>query len=163
MEQHSEPTSAPAAPTSFTTVPTWTRMLLVVLGVPNVVTGAWAVMAPHDWYENFPGWAPHLISAFPPYNEHLATDAGIGLLVTGLLALGAAVWPRRDVVLTASAAYAVFALIHAAFHLLTPAADHRLDGAEAAVNNATLVAAAAASAVVVFHTLLSSNPARRTR
>ncbi len=138
-------------------------MLLVVLGVPNVVTGAWAVMAPHDWYENFPGWAPHLISAFPPYNEHLATDAGIGLLVTGLLALGAAVWPRRDVVLTASAAYATFALIHAAFHLLTPATDHRLDGAEAAVNNATLVAAAAASAFVFLHTKLSSNPARRTR
>lgn len=151
MEQRSEHVANDAV-----TVPTWTRILLVALGLPNVMTGAWAVLAPHHWYENFPGWLPHLISAYPPYNEHLATDAGVGLLVTGLAALGAALWPRRDIVLTASAVYATFAVVHAAFHLLTPAADHRLSGAEAAVNNATLVTAAVVSMFVFFHTLRRS-------
>ncbi|SVC66508.1 uncharacterized protein METZ01_LOCUS319362, partial [marine metagenome] len=42
------------------------RLILLVLGVPNVIAGAWAVLAPVNWYEDFPGWSPRLVSALPP-------------------------------------------------------------------------------------------------
>ena len=99
------------------------RLILLVLGVPNVVAGAWAVLAPVDWYEDFPGWSPRLVSALPPFNEHLVSDSGSGLLATGLLALMAAWRLRRDVTVVATLGYLAFALPHAVFHLRHPAAD----------------------------------------
>lgn len=99
------------------------RLILLVLGVPNVVAGAWAVLAPVDWYENFPGWSPRLVSALPPFNEHLVSDSGSGLLAAGLLALMAAWCLRRDVTIVATLGYLAFALPHAVFHLRHPAAD----------------------------------------
>ena len=99
------------------------RLILLVLGVPNVVAGAWAVLAPVDWYEDFPGWSPRLVSALPPFNEHLVSDSGSGLLAVGLLALMAAWCLRRDVTVVATLGYLAFALPHAIFHLRHPAAD----------------------------------------
>jgi len=99
------------------------RLILLVLGVPNVVAGAWAVLAPVDWYEDFPGWSPRLVSALPPFNEHLVSDSGSGLLAAGLLALMAAWCLRRDVTVVATLGYLAFALPHAVFHLRHPAAD----------------------------------------
>ena len=99
------------------------RLILLVLGVPNVVAGAWAVLAPVDWYENFPGWSPRLVSALPPFNEHLVSDSGSGLLAAGSLALMAAWCLRRDVTVVATLGYLAFALPHAVFHLRHPAAD----------------------------------------
>ena len=40
--------------------------------------GLWAVLAPERWYDDFPGFDPRLVSAEPPYNAHLVTDAGPG-------------------------------------------------------------------------------------
>ena len=99
------------------------RLILLVLGVPNVVAGAWAVLAPVDWYEDFPGWSPRLVSALPPFNGHLVSDSGSGLLAAGLLALMAAWCLRRDVTVVATLGYLAFALPHAVFHLRHPAAD----------------------------------------
>jgi len=87
------------------------------------VAGAWAVLAPVDWYEGFPGWSPRLVSALPPFNEHLVSDSGSGLLAAGLLALMAAWCLRRDVTVVATLGYLAFALPHAVFHLRHPAAD----------------------------------------
>ena len=70
----------------------WVRVGMVVLAAPQLLIGLWAMLAPHHWYENFPGVHPHLISAEPPYNAHLATDAGIGFLCTGVGLLVAAAW-----------------------------------------------------------------------
>ena len=99
------------------------RLILLVLGVPNAVAGAWAVLAPVDWYEDFPGWSPRLVSALPPFNEPLVSDSGSGLLAAGLLALMAAWCLRRDVTVVATLGYLAFALPHAVFHLRHPAAD----------------------------------------
>ena len=98
------------------------RLILLVLGVPNVVAGTWAVLAPVDWYEDFPGWSPRLVSALPPFNEHLVSDSGSGLLTAGLLALMAAWCLRRDVTVVATLGYLASALPHAVFHLRHPAA-----------------------------------------
>jgi hypothetical protein len=98
------------------------RLILLVLGVPNVVAGGWAVLAPVNWYEDFPGWSPRLVSAIPPFNEHLVSDTGSGLLAVGLLALMAAWRLRRDVTVVATLGYLAFALPHAVFHVRHPAA-----------------------------------------
>ncbi len=93
------------------------RILLILLGVPNLVAGLWAVVAPRSWFDDFPGWAPRLVAAHPPYNDHLATDAGAGLLTIGILALVAAWKPRRHVIVTASLGCVVFSTPHLLFHV----------------------------------------------
>ncbi len=87
------------------------------------MAGAWAILSPVDWYEDFPGWSPRLVSALPPFNEHLVSDSGSGLLAAGLLALMGAWRLRRDVTVVVTLGYLAFALPHAVFHLRHPAAD----------------------------------------
>lgn len=125
----------------------WVRPVLVLLAVPNLIAGLWAMVAPANWFENFPGWSPALVAALPPYSEHLATDAGAGLWASGVLALGAAWWPRRDVVLTAMVGYLAFVLPHALFHLVNP--SDLLTTGEDIVNSSILVLAVAAAAIVL--------------
>jgi len=126
--------------------PTLTRVLLVLLAIPNVIAGLWAVFAPEHWYENFPGWAPALVAAHPPFNDHLASDAGAGLLASGVLAGIAAVWTRRDVILVAMVGYLAFSVPHAVFHLAHP--SDALSTAEDTVN-AVLVVTAVVGAIAV--------------
>lgn len=128
--------------------PSWLRVLMVLLAVPNVLTGLWAVGNPQHWYDTFPGWAPELISALPPYNEHLATDAGAGLFASGLVMGLAALWPRRDVVVTAAVAYLGFSLPHVLWHVANPADP--LTSSENAVNDLSLAAAVVGAGVVLL-------------
>ncbi len=132
----------------MTRQPTWLRVLMVLLAVPNVITGLWAVFSPQHWFDNFPGWAPQLVAAFPPYNEHLATDAGSGLLATGLVMGLAALWPRREVVITAAVAFLAFALPHFLWHFLNP--SDALAAAEDTVNDISLAAAVVGAGVVLM-------------
>ncbi len=76
--------------------PTYLRVVMLLLGVPSAVTGGWALASPQGWFNDFPGWAPSLVAAYPPFNEHLALDAGAGLFASGLLMTVAAVWNTRD-------------------------------------------------------------------
>ena len=94
-----------------------------MLAVPQLVIGIWAMLAPHSWYQSFPGVEPHLISADPPYNAHLATDAGIGFFCTGVGLLVAAAWGRRSGVWVALVTFLAFALPHALYH-----AGHKAPG-----------------------------------
>jgi len=98
----------------------WVRVVLVLLAVPNIVAGIWAIVSPQSWFDKFPGWAPRLVAANPPYNEHLASDAGGGLLATGVAALLAFIWFRRDVLIVAMITYLCFAAPHLLFHLANP-------------------------------------------
>ncbi len=131
------------------TRPTWVTLALVILAVVNAIAGAWAVVAPKNWFDTFPGWAPRLVAAFPPYNEHLATDAGAGLLTVGVLAGCALVIDRRDVVLTAMAGVLAFSTPHTLFHLAHPA--DALSTTENAVNSLSLFGAVALTAAVFAH------------
>jgi hypothetical protein len=133
----------------------WVRIGLVALGVPNVVAGLWAVLEPSSWYRSFPGFDPRLVAAEPPFNAHLATDAGAGLLASGAVLLIAA-WlgDRRSVVL-GIVAFAFFAVPHAAYHVLNPAPG--LDRGEDARNAVTLVFVVGAAVVLLVAAL---RPAR---
>ena len=98
----------------------WKRLILIGLAVPNILSGCWAVFSPANWYENFPGWSPRVVSALPPFNEHLVSDTGSGLLATGLLVLIAGLCLRRDITVIATVGYLAFSLPHAVFHLQHP-------------------------------------------
>jgi len=114
----------------------WKRSILIGLAVPNVVSGCWAMASPASWYEDFPGWSPRVVSALPPFNEHLAFDTGAGLFATGLLLLLAGLVLRRDVTIIATIGYLAFSLPHAVFHLRHPGDD--LSTAEDALNSGAL-------------------------
>lgn len=127
--------------------PSWVRIGLVALGVPNVVAGFWAILAPASWYESFPGFDPRLVAAEPPFNAHLATDAGAGLLASGAVLLVAAWLGDRRSVALGTVAFACFAVPHASYHVLNPAPA--LDSAEDVRNALTLVFVAGASLVLL--------------
>jgi hypothetical protein len=93
------------------------RALLIALGAPLVALGAWAVVAPHSWFDDFPGGGRHWVSALGPYNEHLATDTGAFFLAIGGLLIFAAVVLERRVIQAALGALLVFSIPHLAWHL----------------------------------------------
>lgn len=114
-------------------VPKWVRLgMALTLALPQLVTGLWAVVASRDWFERFPGADPRLVAAEPPFNAHLATDAGAGFLATGIAIALAALWARRSGVYVALGAYLAFALPHTVYHAANPAPG--LTGAEDVVN-----------------------------
>jgi hypothetical protein len=107
--------------TSTSSVPVWVRVGLVALGLPNALAGLWAVLSPEGWYDKFPGWDPRLVAAEPPFNAHLATDAGAGLLASGFVLLAAAWLADRRSVQLAVVAFLAFAIPHTSYHALNPA------------------------------------------
>jgi hypothetical protein len=114
----------------------WQRVGLLVLGVPQTASGLWALVAPRDWYETFPGGGREWLPAFGPYNEHFATDAGVGILAAGVLALAAAVVLERRVVQVAMIGYLAWSVPHAVWHLT--AIDEALGTADDVINITTL-------------------------
>ncbi len=125
----------------------WVTVGLAVLAVPNLAAGLWGLFAPENWFDEFPGWAPRLVAAFPPYNEHLAVDAASGLFASGVAAAIALGWRRGEVVIVAMAVFLAFALPHAIFHLAHPA--EALNSREDALNAASLWAEVAVSAAIL--------------
>jgi hypothetical protein len=92
-------------------------ILLLLVAVPQAATGLWAVVDPRGWYTGFPGLGHAWVAAYGPFDDHLATDAGAGLLATGVLLGAAAMVARRAELRMAIAAFLVFAVAHLAFHL----------------------------------------------
>lgn len=144
-------------------VPQWVRIALVALGIPNLVTGGWALLAPENWFEEFPGFGPALVAAEPPYNAHLAGDAGGGFLATGVIVLLAAWLADRRSVQIALVGYAAFAIPHALYHSFNPAPG--LTGAEDVQSAASVVFAAVVTIglLVVVNRSTSAAGAERTR
>lgn len=128
--------------------PTYLRVVMLLLGVPNVMAGAWALATPQGWFDNFPGWAPALVSAYPPFNDHLVVDAGAGLFASGLVMTVAAVWNTRDIAIVASIAYLAFALPHAVWHWVNPSVQ--LSASEDVVSTTSLVLAVVGAAFVLL-------------
>lgn len=102
--------------------PTFTRVVLLLFAVSQLLTGLWAVLAPRGFYERFPGVGAAWVAVDGPYNAHLVGDAGAGFLATGVVLLIAGVWLHRPVVLVALAAYLAHGIPHAAYHLRAPSA-----------------------------------------
>ncbi|HEX4905929.1 MAG TPA: hypothetical protein VFU93_10780 [Acidimicrobiales bacterium] len=130
-------------------LPGWVRLgVAVTIGAPQLLIGLWAVVMPDHWYDLFPGFDPRLIAASPPYNEHLASDAGAGFLATGIALLAAALWDRRDAVLMALLAYVAFTVPHVAHHALR--AEDSLTGAQNAMQLVMLSSGVVLAAVFAY-------------
>jgi hypothetical protein len=139
-------------------LPRWVRSALVALAVPQLVVGGWALVDPQSWFDRFPGVDPRLVAAEPPYNQHLATDAGAGFLAVGVALLLAGLLARREAVLVALIAFLVHAVPHLGYHAAHP--SDLLTSGEDALNLVLLSAGPLAAAAILF-VVLRSNPMAR--
>lgn len=113
------------------------RIAAALVAFPQLMTGIWAVVSPRTWYDDFPGVGPELVSAIPPYNDHLATDAGAGLLATALAVMIAAWWGDLAALRIGLLGFLVFVGLHGFFHLTNP--SPHLSAGENAYSSGVLV------------------------
>jgi hypothetical protein len=92
------------------------RVLLALMAVSSGFVGAWALLAPRSFYDDFPGGGRHWVSADGPYNEHLVRDVGGLNLALTVVVVVAAIALGRVLVRTAAVATLVFAIPHFAYH-----------------------------------------------
>jgi hypothetical protein len=103
--------------------PAWVlRGGLVVLALPSAVIAVWGLIAPHSFYDDFPGAGRHWVSALPPYNEHLLRDFAAASLAIVVFLVGAAIVLERRTIQVALIAFLAYSLPHLAYHLTTT--DH---------------------------------------
>ncbi len=93
------------------------RSGLLVLAAIGLVSGLWAVLAPHSFYADFPGLDRHWVAMDGPYNEHLVRDYGALNLALVAVTVLAAFWMTRHVVLAASTAWIVSSVPHLLYHV----------------------------------------------
>lgn len=93
------------------------RILLVALGVPALVIGAWAAFAPRSFYEDFPGFGQLWVRPDGPFNEHLVRDVGELNLALAFVTLAAAVWCTPLLVRLVAGAWLVEGVPHLVYHL----------------------------------------------
>jgi AhpD family alkylhydroperoxidase len=93
------------------------RVLVGITGASTAAIGLWATIAPHGWYDTFPGFGRHWLVALGPYNEHFARDAGAGLMAVGVLLTWAALTPSASLLRPALWTSLVFAVPHLGYHI----------------------------------------------
>jgi AhpD family alkylhydroperoxidase len=108
------------------------RVALLVLAIPQLGIGVWAVASPSGWFETFPGAGNNWLPLYGPYSEHLAVDVGTAFLAIGVMLALAAVWMDRRLIIAAAIAYLVYQVPHTIFHLgaddVLPAGDQLANG-----------------------------------
>jgi hypothetical protein len=92
------------------------RAGLVVLALPQLAIGVWALASPHGWFDNFPGGGKHWLPLYGAFDEHLVIDVGSAFLALGVLLVAAAIWYERRLAIVAMAAYLAYQVPHAIFH-----------------------------------------------
>ena len=96
---------------------TTTRALLIIIGAGNAAVGLWAALAPHSFYDDFPGGGRHWVSVDGPYNEHLVRDVGVLNLALAAVVLAVLLRPERYFVMIVAAAELVYTAPHFLYHL----------------------------------------------
>lgn len=138
--------------------PLWVRVgSILAIATPQLITGGWAVVEPHHWFDHFPGIGPLLVAAEPPYNAHLASDAGAGFLTAGLAVAVAALLGRRILLIFALGMYAIGVVPHVLYHALNPAPG--LSDTENIVNVVMLASGLVAAIVLAWGSWKSTSPA----
>ena len=95
------------------------RIALFYLAITIGILAVWILVAPRNFYDNFPGAGAHWVSALPPYNEHLERDFGAASLGLALLAGLAAYWMDKRVIQAAAVTLLAAGLPHLIYHLTT--------------------------------------------
>lgn len=128
-------------------VATPVRAGLVILGLGQGSSALFALLAPRSFYDDFPVAGADWVSSLPPFNEHLVRDYGASFLALALLALAAAWFAERRLVVVALGVWLVSAVPHLAFHL---AHSDRPSGPAGTLALATLVLNALLPVVLLF-------------
>jgi len=125
------------------------RLLLAIIGLINLATGLWALLDPHRWYDDFPGFGHHhwVSGQGGAFNEHLAADAGAGFLAVGVVLLVGAAIGSVVAVRLAALALLAHALPHFLFHLRH--GPEHLSRADKAIGTYSLLAEAVIAALVL--------------
>jgi alkylhydroperoxidase family enzyme len=93
------------------------RFVLLALGVPQALIGAWALSAPRSFYDDFPAGTDGWVDVLGPFDEHLVTDVGSLFVGLGVLLAIAAYSLRRSVVLAAAVSWLIFSVPHFIWHV----------------------------------------------
>jgi uncharacterized membrane protein len=134
------------------------RTAAALVALPQFVTGIWALVSPATWYNDFPGVGPELVSAIPPYNNHLATDAGAGLFATALAVLVAAWWGDIGALRVGLLSFIAFVGPHGFFHLTHP--SPHLSSGENLYSSGVLVVELVLAVVLLVLALRTARDAR---
>ncbi|HEY2770423.1 MAG TPA: hypothetical protein VGI87_07645 [Solirubrobacteraceae bacterium] len=97
------------------------RLALGLVALAQLEIAVWGLVAPHSFFEEFPGAGRHWVSALGHYNQHLVRDYAAAELGFAVLLIGAAIWFERRLVLVAGAAFLVATVPHFVYHLTTTA------------------------------------------
>jgi hypothetical protein len=138
----------------------WLRAGLLVIALPQLLAGAWAIVDPRGWFDEFPGGGRHWLPPFGPYDEHLALDAGAGLFATSVLLILAAIVLERRVMQVALAGWLAFAVPHTAYHMITL---DKLGTTDAVLNVITLGATILVPLLLLWLTLPRERGTTRAR
>ena len=92
------------------------RALLVQMALVQGYAAVFALFWPHAFFNDFPVPGAHWVDALPPYNEHLVRDYGASFLALTVLALLAAYYAERRLIIVTAIVWEVSALPHAIFH-----------------------------------------------
>jgi hypothetical protein len=119
------------------TVSRFPRFIAAVTGIALVGTGAWALIAPHSFYD--------VAATFPAYNRHFVHDIGAFVAALGS-ALLISLRVRRGLTV-ALAANTVAAVLHAVSHIVDRDAGGKATDPVFFVVVAAILAIAAAQAM----------------
>jgi len=133
------------------------RLGLILLGLPQLAIGVWAVASPRGWFDTFPGGGQHWLPAYGAFDSHLATDVGAGFIAIGAMLLLAALWVERRLVQAALIAYLAYAIPHFVFHL---ANDEVLSAGAHAVNDVVLAVSVILALALLALTFASRSSGR---
>jgi len=87
------------------------RLGLVVLALPNLFNGLFALLAPRTWFDTFS------VGDLGGYSDHLVRDVGEAFIATSVLLLLAALWTEKRVVYVALIGWLVFNVPHLVNHI----------------------------------------------
>lgn len=135
---------------------TTVRVVLLLIGVPQLAIGLWALISPSGWYDTFPGAGNQWLPAYGPFNEHFAVDIGSTFVALGLALVIAAVWLDRRAVQLALIAYLAYSVPHFIYHL---GADSALDSGDQIANGAGIGLAVVTAALLLGLTFRRPKPA----
>ena len=146
---------------------TTVKALLGWLAFYNLSAGAWQVLAPRSFYDDFPGAGRHWVSVDGPYNEHLVRDYGQGNLALGVVALVALLTGGVWLASATGLAAVVANLPHQAYHqvhldLLPTAGDQVLQTITLSVVSGTSVLLAVLAVGLPLRTEPAVEPVERS-
>src|SRR5260370_12009456 len=90
----------------------WLRAGLIFRAAGDVLTGAWAYLLPHYFYNDVPTGARR-----PPFSQHFVSDVGAFYLSQAVVLGLAAIAMEPRLVRAALAGYVTFAVLHLVFHV----------------------------------------------